>query len=470
MERQGLQIDKAESVLGRGGGGGSVVPAGAFGLAGATRAARGAGMRVGAGLDWTLKGGKTIPRGEVRRRGGIVGEELGTQADVGIEGMTDEADVGLVAGGRTIEAIGVNEDIDGGHPNGTGKTVLVDDGIEGLLGGDLKGLTVRGPGLARIERGSGGSKGFGGLTNHGPVESNKANGGRRLVVGSEAIKGGKGIPERGLVFLGTVHPSIKRGQKGTKDAGLVREADGTKGGAADEKSLDFLAEAGDGGVGKLGGVTADGLEVGRTDVEVKLGGEADGAHHADGVFAETNVGVADGTDTARLEVAEATYIVDDGEVIDVVEESVDGEVTAKGIFLRGTEGVVLELIEPVGLIGDGVRRRGLAEGGSLNDLFAKDDMGQAETTADEVAVTELALDFVGARISADIEIFWGTAEKEVADGTADKVSLVTELREAIENLKGIGVDVAAGDVVLGSGDDCRFGLSVEEEHVADTFV
>ena len=46
---------------------------------------------------------------------------------------------------------------------------------------------------------------------------------------------------------------------------------------------------------------------------------------------------------------------------------------------------------------------------------------------------------------------------------------MTELREAIENLKGIGVDVAARDVVLGSGDDGRFGLSVEEEHVADTF-
>ena len=169
MERQGLQIDKAESVLGRGGGGGSVVPAGAFGLAGATRAARGAGMRVGAGLDWTLKGGKTIPRGEVRRRGGIVGEELGTQADVGIEGMADETDVGLVTGGRTIEAVGVNEDIDGGHPNGTGKTVLVDDGIEGLLGGDLKGLTVRGPGLTGVEGGCGRSEGLGSLTNHGPV-------------------------------------------------------------------------------------------------------------------------------------------------------------------------------------------------------------------------------------------------------------------------------------------------------------
>ena len=205
-----------------------------------------------------------------------MGEELGAQADVGIEGMTDEADVGLVAGGRTIEAIRMHQDVNGSHPDSAGKAILVNDGVEGLLRSSLERLAVGGPSLARIERGSGGSKGLRGLTNHGPVESNKANGGRRLVVGSEAIKGGKGIPECGLVFLGTVHPSIKRGQKGTKDAGLVREADGTKGGAADEKSLDFLAEAGDGGVGKLGGVATDSLEVGGADVKVELGGEADG--------------------------------------------------------------------------------------------------------------------------------------------------------------------------------------------------
>lgn len=126
-------------------------------------------MRIGADLDGTLEGGKAIPRGEVRLRRSIVGKQLGTQTEVGIEGVTNKADVGLVAGGRTIEAVGVNEDIDGGHPNGTGKTVLVDDGIEGLLGGDLKGLTVRGPGLTGVEGGCGRSEGLGSLTNHGPV-------------------------------------------------------------------------------------------------------------------------------------------------------------------------------------------------------------------------------------------------------------------------------------------------------------
>ena len=426
-------------------------------------------MRIGAGLDWTLKGGKTIPRGEVRRRGGIVGEELGTQADVGIEGMADETDVGLVTGGRTIEAVGVNEDIDGGHPNGTGKTVLVDDGIEGLLGGDLKGLTVRGPGLTRVECRRGGGEGLSSLTNHGPVEGNKTDGRRGLMVDGKAIEGGEGIPERGLIFLGAVQPSIEGGQEGAEDAGLMGEADGAEGGTTNKKTLNFLTEARNGSVGKLRGVATDGLEVSGADVKVELSSEADGAHHADGVFAEADVRVANGADAASFEVTETTDVINDGEVVDVVEETVDGKVATEGIFLGSAEGVILELVETVGLIGDGIRGRGLTERGGLDNLFAKDDMGETEATANKIAIAELALDFVGACVSTDVKIFWGPAKEQITDGTANEVGFVAELGEAVKNLKGIRVDVAARDVVLGSGDDGRFGLSVEEEHVADTF-
>lgn len=469
MERQGLQIDKAESVLGRGGGGGSVVPAGAFGFAGTTGATSGAGMGIRADLDGTLEGGKAIPRGEVRLRRSIVGKQLGTQTKVWIEGVTNEADVSLVAGGRTIEAICMHQDVDGSHPDSAGKAILVNDGVEGLLRGNLERLAVGGPGLTRIECRRGGGKRLSSLTNHGPVEGNKTDGRRGLMVDGKAIEGGEGIPERGLIFLGAVQPSVKRGQECAEDASLMGEADGAEGGTTNKKTLNFLTEARNGSVGKLRGVATDGLEVGGADVKVELGGEADGAHHADGVFAEADVRVANGADAASLEVAKAADVVDDGEVVDVVEETVDGKVATEGIFLGCAEGVVFELVESVRLIGDGVRRRGLAEGGSLNDLFAKDDMGQAETTADEIAIAELALDFVGACVSTDVKIFWGPAKEQITNGTANEVGFVAELGEAVKNLKGIRVDVAARDVVLGSGDDGRFGLSVEEEHVADTF-
>ena len=289
------------------------------------------------------------------------------------------------------------------------------------------------------------------------------------MVDCKTVERGEGIPERRLILLGAVQPSIEGGQEGAEDAGLMGEADGAEGGATNKQALNFLAKARDGGIGKFGGVTADGLEVGGADVKVELGGEADGAHHADGVFAEADVRVANGADAASLEVAKAADVVDDGEVVDVVEETVDGKVATEGIFLGCAEGVVFELVESVRLIGDGVRRRCLAEGGGLDDLFAKDNMGETEATADEIAIAELALDFVGACVSTDVKIFWGPAKDQITDGTANEVGFVAELGEAVKNLKGIRVDVAARDVVLGSGDDGRFGLSVEEEHVADTF-
>lgn len=289
------------------------------------------------------------------------------------------------------------------------------------------------------------------------------------MVDCKTVERGEGIPERRLILLGAVQPSIEGGQEGAEDAGLMGEADGAEGGATNKQALNFLAKARDGSIGKFGGVTADGLEVGGADVEVELGGEANGTHHADGIFAETDVGVADGADAAGLEVTETTDVINDGEVVNVVEEAVDGEVTTEGIFLGCAEGVVFELVESVRLIGDGVRRRCLAEGGGLDDLFAKDNMGETEATADEIAIAELALDFVGACVSTDVKIFWGPAKEQITDGTANEVGFVAELGEAVKNLKGIRVDVAARDVVLGSGDDGRFGLSVEEEHVADTF-
>ena len=332
---------------------------------------------------------------------------------------------------------------------------------------------MRGPGLTGVEGGCGRSEGLGSLTNHGPVERDEADGRRGLMVDGKAIEGGKGIPERGLVFLGAVQPGIEGGQEGAEgaeDAGLMGEADGAEGGATNKQALNFLAKARDGSIGKLRGVATDGLEVGGADVEVELGGEANGTHHADGIFAETDVGVADGADAAGLEVTETTDVINDGEVVNVVEEAVDGEVTTEGIFLGGAEGVILELVETVGLIGDGIRGRGLTERGGLDNLFAKDDMGETEATANKIAIAELALDFVGAGIGADIEVFGGATKEEIADGTADEIGFVAELGKTVKNLKGIGVDVAAGDVVLGSGDDSRFRLSVEEEHVADTFV
>jgi hypothetical protein len=57
------------------------------------------------------------------------------------------------------------------------------------------------------------------------------------------------------------------------------------------------------------------------------------------------------------------------------------------------------------------------------------------------------------RIGPDVEIFRGQPEQQVPNAAADEVRSVPALVEPIQNLEGIRVDVAAGDLVLSPRDD-----------------
>lgn len=98
---------------------------------------------------------------------------------------------------------------------------------------------------------------------------------------------------------------------------------------ADAFGRDFQEEV---GVGSEGG---EGLGF---DGEVEGGGETDGAEEAEGVFFEAGVGVADGAEGAGVEVCEALDVVDDFAGGGVLEEAVDGEVAALGVFFWGGVG------------------------------------------------------------------------------------------------------------------------------------
>ncbi len=64
------------------------------------------------------------------------------------------------------------------------------------------------------------------------------------------------------------------------------------------------------------------------NLEVKSAGKSGGADHADGVFGEASVGVADDADEALIEIFETAGMINDGEVGGVIEEGIDGEVAA----------------------------------------------------------------------------------------------------------------------------------------------
>ena len=176
---------------------------------------------------------------------------------------------------------------------------------------------------------------------------------------------------------------------------------------------------------------------------------------------------------------------------DVVEERVDREVAAEGVLFGRAEGVVaVDLVLVIGLpaavaaMAHGpppsaaagrpprrrrraslrARRRGLlrvgarvldrhrlelflrdlaAERGDLDRLGAELHVREPEAAADDPAVAEEPLDLVRMRGGADVEVLRPAPEQQVADAAADEVGDVVELPQPVEDLQGVGVDVAS---------------------------
>lgn len=102
-------------------------------------------------------------------------------------------------------------------------------------------------------------------------------------------------------------------------------------GEFDDDALDAYGSEG-------GGMPADGSLGGGVDGEAESRCKANGAHHAQAIFGEAAIGIADGADEAGGKVGLPAHIIEDGLAFGVVEEAVDGEIAAEGIVLGGGEG------------------------------------------------------------------------------------------------------------------------------------
>jgi hypothetical protein len=136
------------------------------------------------------------------------------------------------------------------------------------------------------------------------------------------------------------------------------------------------------------------------------------------------------------------------------------------VLSRCTEaiaGVLPALVGPVagvvrGGVGGGELLRGdeSPEGRHFDRLGAEPDMGQAESPPDDPAIPEQALDLIGMRRRADIEVLGASAEQQIANAAAHEVGDVLVLMEAVQHLERVRIDLAARDRVLGSRHDNRF--------------
>ncbi len=213
-------------------------------------------------------------------------------------------------------------------------------------------------------------------------------------------------------------------------------------------------------------MVADGFARGGIDIKAKCGGEADGAQDANGVFDEAAGGIADDAQQVSIQIAQAAGVVDNGEVGDVVEEGVDGEVTAKGIFFGTSKNIVAQ---DKAVVGDAVAvfvaALGLggqcAEGGDFNGFVVKVDMSQTEAAADEAAVTKYPLHIFRRGVGGDVKIFRVASEQNIANAAACEIGCVSDVFEAVEHFNCGRADLLAADGVVGAGYNLRIHKTIE---------
>jgi hypothetical protein len=84
----------------------------------------------------------------------------------------------------------------------------------------------------------------------------------------------------------------------------------------------------------------------------------------------------------RLWMSEAAHVVDDGEALDLVEQAVDGEIAAQGVFLGRAVAVVAQHVQIVVAVLLFLVRTA-PEGRGLDDVVVEADVGQPEAAPDQ---------------------------------------------------------------------------------------
>jgi hypothetical protein len=83
-------------------------------------------------------------------------------------------------------------------------------------------------------------------------------------------------------------------------------------------------------------------------------------------------------------------------------------------------------------------------------------MRETESAADDPAVAEYLLDFMGSGIRGNIKVLGLAAEQQVAHPSPHEIGIISLLFQLVEHPDGIWTDPLAGDRVFGTGNDRWF--------------
>ncbi len=190
--------------------------------------------------------------------------------------------------------------------------------------------------------------------------------------------------------------------------------------------------------------------------ETQLGGESHCAQHAHRVLPVALPRIPNQPQDPVVEIFQTPGVIDDGVILDIVVEGIDGEITAHGILFQGAIDVVAYHHAVAGLALPVASLPMMStEGGYLDDLAAEIDVGQAETAANEAAVAEQLPHPLRRGIGGHVEILGLSPQQQITHPAPHQIGFVTGIFQAIHHLHSVGADLFAGNGMFGAGDDDR---------------
>lgn len=169
--------------------------------------------------------------------------------------------------------------------------------------------------------------------------------------------------------------------------------------------------------------------------------ELDGSNDPHWIFLQPDVRVADCPNDSSLDVIEALDVVDDLPTHHIIEETVDGEIAAQGVFVWLPKDVVSSEEKIIG-----VASWVTAEGRHLDNLaVTKEHMSEAKSSADDSAVAKEFFQLCRPSARGDIEVLRLAAEKEISHAATDEEGFMAMSHDATDDLHGVGVEVCQGN-------------------------
>lgn len=190
------------------------------------------------------------------------------------------------------------------------------------------------------------------------------------------------------------------------------------------------------------------------NVEIKPGAKFYEPDHPDRVLAEADFGLSNRAQNSFFNISIPIDVVDHFFGFRVVEEAVDGKISAQYVFLFGSPDIISD--DEAGCFSFSC-----AKSRYLDHLFPEADMREAKSSTDEDCVPEEGAHFFGSCRRGDVKILGLLVEEEVSDPAADKVRFIARFAELVDDIKGLRIDSVGADFMFFEGVNFGFYLGCQ---------